>query len=104
MNLNIGPGADSKVDNFGHLGGLITGIFAGIAITEFQDHTARKNDRIPDRFTEEQYKERSSCRNSWFCNFIGVQLLILWLLSLLVIFFVFIDTDDLRQEDLDNPS
>ena len=37
MNLNLGPDADTKVDNYGHLGGFITGIFAGIAITEFFD-------------------------------------------------------------------
>jgi len=34
MNLNIGPDADPNVDNFGHLGGLITGIIVGFAITE----------------------------------------------------------------------
>lgn len=34
MNLNIGPGSDSHIDNWGHLGGLITGIFAGLALTE----------------------------------------------------------------------
>lgn len=63
LNLNIGPNQDTKVDNWGHLGGLITGIFAGLAITEFQDSTARGKNRIPDRFTEREYKERSKCRN-----------------------------------------
>ena len=53
MNLNIGPGADSKVDNWGHLGGGITGFFAGIAISEHLDYKARKANRNPDRFTEE---------------------------------------------------
>lgn len=37
LNLNIGPNADTKVDNLGHLGGFITGIWAGLAITEFID-------------------------------------------------------------------
>jgi len=37
MNLNIGPTADPKVDNIGHLGGFATGVFAGLAITEFID-------------------------------------------------------------------
>ena len=37
LNLNQGPNADAKVDNYGHLGGLLTGIFAGIAICEFMD-------------------------------------------------------------------
>lgn len=35
LNLNQGPNQDKKVDNWGHLGGLITGILAGIAICEF---------------------------------------------------------------------
>ena len=51
MNLNIGGNADPKVDNFGHLGGLITGIFAGFAIAEFFDWEARSEKRHPDRFT-----------------------------------------------------
>lgn len=34
LNLNIGPGSDPHTDNFGHLGGLITGIFAGFSISE----------------------------------------------------------------------
>jgi len=37
MNLNIGPNADPKVDNIGHLGGFATGVFAGLAISEFID-------------------------------------------------------------------
>jgi len=53
LNLNVGKNSDSKVDNWGHLGGLITGILTGFAITEFQDNSAINNDRTPDRFTEE---------------------------------------------------
>jgi len=56
MNLNIGPHSDEKVDNIGHAGGFTTGVFAGLAITEFQDQGARFRDRIPDRFTEEDFK------------------------------------------------
>jgi len=51
MNLNIGPGADPKVDNWGHLGGGITGFFAAFAISEDLDADARKKNRTPDRFT-----------------------------------------------------
>ena len=40
MNLNIGPSADPKVDNWGHLGGGITGIFCSMAITENLDMDA----------------------------------------------------------------
>jgi rhomboid protease GluP len=53
MNLNIGPTADSHVDNWGHLGGGITGFFAGIAITEHLDAKALRAKRTPDRFNEE---------------------------------------------------
>ena len=34
-NLNIGPNADGGTDTFGHLGGLIAGVFCGLAITEY---------------------------------------------------------------------
>jgi len=34
VNTNIGPMADGNVDNFGHLGGLITGFLAGLTICE----------------------------------------------------------------------
>jgi rhomboid protease GluP len=57
MNLNIGPGADPKVDNWGHLGGGITGFFCAFVVSENLDADARKKNRTPDRFTEEQYKE-----------------------------------------------
>ena len=53
MNLNIGADADSHVDNFGHLGGGITGFLAGFAIAEWFDAAARAKDRVPDRFTDE---------------------------------------------------
>ena len=62
MNLNQGPNSDTHVDNWGHLGGLITGILAGLALTEKFDYDARSADRAPDRFTEEDYKDQSGCR------------------------------------------
>jgi rhomboid protease GluP len=37
LNLNQGPDSDPKVDNWGHLGGLITGILVGTVITENYD-------------------------------------------------------------------
>ena len=43
---------DGETDNWGHLGGFITGIFAGFAIAEWFDLEARSKDRTPDRFTE----------------------------------------------------
>lgn len=57
LNLNMGPGADSHVDNWGHLGGLISGIFIGIALTEKFDYDARDAGRTPDRFTDEDYAD-----------------------------------------------
>jgi len=52
MNLNIGPHSDSHVDNWGHLGGLITGLLVGLALSEIYDLQARLKDRTPDRFTQ----------------------------------------------------
>ena len=60
MNLNIGPGSDPRTDNFGHLGGLITGIITGFSISEQYDADAREKGRTPDRFTEEEYRRRGS--------------------------------------------
>jgi len=71
LNLNVGPNADPKIDNWGHLGGGITGIFAGIAITEYHDAVARSNNRTPDRFTEDEYKRRSSCCKTFVCERAG---------------------------------
>jgi len=38
------------------LGGLVTGIFVGIALTEKFDYDARDAGRAPDRFIEEEYE------------------------------------------------
>ena len=95
LNLNVGANADSKVDNWGHLGGLITGILAGLAITEQYDAEARANDRIPDRFTEEEANCRSSCLNR--C---GTVFLILWFLALFIYFWAFIPLDYVDEDDV----
>lgn len=90
MNLNMGPNADPNVDNYGHLGGLITGIFAGFAISEQYDADAKAAGRTPDRFTDEDWENRccSSCVDRC-CQI----LLIVWIVGLLVIFYVFVDVD-----------
>lgn len=104
MNLNVGPGSDPKVDNWGHLGGGITGLFAGIAITEHFDYVARRNKRIPDRFTEEQYESRWGCCKIFLCERAGAMILTAWILYLCIWFYVFVDVDNLEQESLeDNP-
>lgn len=89
MNLNVGADADSHVDNFGHLGGFITGFFAGFAIAELFDCRARSRNETPDRFTEEEYKDMSSCCKGTVFNFIGLILLITWFITLIVIFYGF---------------
>lgn len=96
LNLNVGPNADQHVDNWGHLGGCITGIFVGISLTEKFDYDARDAGRTPDRFTDEDYDEQSSCRKSCPYNWCGCTLLVLWFLTLLIVFYVFTDTDNLE--------
>ena len=103
MNLNIGPHSDSHVDNWGHLGGCITGVFVGIALTEKFDYDARDAGRTPDRFTDEEYQEMSSCRKNCLYNWCGCVLLWLWIVTLLVVFYAFTDTDNLEQGDIDDP-
>jgi hypothetical protein len=93
MNSNQGPDADPNVDNAGHLGGLITGIFAGISITEFLDKEAKNQKRIPDRFTAEEYKLVCGCRKGWCCSWCGVIGLIVWLGGLLIIFYCYTDVN-----------
>tara|TARA_B110000285_G_C14958298_1_gene530324 strand:- start:129 stop:629 length:501 start_codon:yes stop_codon:yes gene_type:complete len=41
VNLNIGPMANGNVDNYGHYGGLITGLLLGLALAENYDREAR---------------------------------------------------------------
>ena len=101
MNLNIGPGADPKVDNWGHLGGGITGFFASIAITEDLDADAYNKERNPDRFTEEEYKNRSGCCKTWVIRRTGQILLTAWLLGLTLYFYIAVDVDNMNQESLD---
>ena len=93
---------DPKVDNWGHLGGLITGIFAGFAIAEWYDGDARSKDRIPDRFTEEEYENKWGC--CLFCAKIrvGTILLFTWLITLLVLFYTVVDVN-VEQGNIDDP-
>mmetsp|Transcript_14800 Transcript_14800/g.25173 ORF Transcript_14800/g.25173 Transcript_14800/m.25173 type:complete len:227 (-) Transcript_14800:75-755(-) len=102
MNLNIGPHADSKVDNFGHLGGFITGILAGFTITDWFDLEARGKGRTPDRFTDEEYENKSCCCRSWCWSFCGLISLVVWLGGLLIIFYVYVDVD-IEQGNIDDP-
>lgn len=105
MNLNVGliGKADAKVDNWGHLGGGITGVFVSMAITEDLDGDAANKDRIPDRFTEEEYKRRSGCFKTLFCRWIGRVLFFIWIVGLTTIFYAYVDTENMAQEPLDEP-
>lgn len=98
LNLNLGPHSDSHVDNWGHLGGLITGILVGFTLTEFYDLQARNKERVPDRYTRREYEDKSACCN--FFRYFCLVLLILWFLALFIVFYL-IDVDSLPDDDED---
>lgn len=99
MNLNIGPHSDSHVDNWGHLGGLITGTLVGFTLTEFYDLEARMKERVPDRFTREEYEKKSAC--CAFFRYFCLVLTILWFVALFTVFYM-IDVDSLPVDDDDD--
>lgn len=99
LNLNLGPHSDSHVDNWGHLGGLITGILVGFSLTEFYDLEARNKERPPDRFTREEYEKKSAC--CAFFRYFCTVLTVLWFVALFVVFYL-IDVDALPDDDDDN--
>jgi len=102
MNLNIGPGSDPKVDNWGHLGGGITGFFFAFCVAENLDADARKANRTPDRFSDEEYEKQMKCRKTWVCQYLGYFFLSAWILTLIVYFYAFVDVDDIHQDDIDS--
>jgi len=85
--------SDPKVDNWGHLGGFITGILAGFAICEWLDGNARSAERIPDRFTEEEYENKSYCCKCCVLIRCGTIWLFIWLITLLVLFYTVVDVN-----------
>jgi len=91
INTNIGPMADGNVDNFGHLGGLITGFLCGLVICEQFDRQARSAKRIPDRFTEETYKKYGF--DNIFLNYLGHVLLFIYLVGGILVFFLYTDVN-----------
>lgn len=102
VNLNVGPKRDEKVDNWGHLGGLITGILCGFAIEEAKDAIDKHKGKTPQRFTEEEYKNRPSCCNTFFCNFLCWWFLAAWFICLISLFYGVVDVD-IEQGDIDDP-
>ena len=100
MNLHLErPGAISHVDVWGHIGGLITGFFVGLAISELYDIDARSKERLPDRLTPIEYERQSSC--CIFFRYFGITTTIIWFLALFIVFFI-IDLDSLPIENDDD--
>ena len=93
INMNIGPMADGNVDNYGHLGGLVTGILVGLSFAEWYDFTARRKKRIPDRFTENEWVFRDKYCNNFACNYIFTFLLISYFIAGLTLFYVWTDVN-----------
>ena len=92
--MNMGPFNTWESANIGHQGGLITGIFVGLTLSEQYDYNALSADpeRIPDRYTEEEWKDRSKCRNC-FCARLGLVLLISWFTFLFCLFYLYTDVE-----------
>ena len=95
VNMNLGPMADGTVDNFGHLGGLATGILVGLTFAEWYDFTARRKKRIPDRFTDQEWKFRDKYCNNFFCNYIFTFLLLAYFVTFLCLFYLWTDVNAL---------
>jgi hypothetical protein len=93
VNLNVGENANVHVDNFGHLGGFITGVAASVAISEFFDYAARKRGRVPDRFKEEDYEAYCDCCKGTCANWIGTSLFGIWMLFLIIYYAAAVKTD-----------
>lgn len=96
MNTPLLPG-DARTDTIGHLGGFVTGTFVGFAISEQYDADARAAERVPDKYTREEYEDKSEC----CCFFRRFYLVvsILWFLGLFLYFYLGIDLDSLPEED-----
>lgn len=97
LNSPLVPG-DAKTDNIGHLGGFITGTFVGFAISEQYDADARAAERVPDRYTRQEYESKSACCCFFWRFFLVITCL--WFLALFLWFYL-IDLDSLPEEDDD---
>lgn len=94
MSFNPEITGHDRVDNYAHVGGLITGFFAGIAICEWLDREALNKGRAPDRFRNiTGYRSRVGCSNI-FCYWCGTLTLTAWLVTLIMVFFTYTVVDD----------
>lgn len=91
INSNLGTDS-SNADNYGHLGGLITGILSGFAICEFYDRQALLKGRVPDRYSPEQYdlKSRLYCNNI-LLNYLGTYCLLAYFTGGFYYLFKYVD-------------
>lgn len=88
-----------KVDHWAHVGGLVTGFFAGIAICEWLDQEAKNKGRAPSRFRNlSAYESRVGCDN-WFCHWCGTLFLVAWIVTLITVFYLFTVVDDTEYYD-----
>lgn len=102
VNLNIGPFSNGNVDNYGHYGGVITGILMGMTFAENYDLEARQAKRTPDRFSEEQYKFRKRiCCDNFIFNYLGHYLLTLYIVGGLIYFYTSVDVDNIKQDHVE---
>lgn len=88
---------DPRTDVVGHLGGFLTGTLVGLAISEQYDAEARAADRVPDRYTREEYEAKSACCCFFYRFFLVVT--VGWFLGLFLYFYLGIDLDELPETD-----
>lgn len=64
----------------------------GLAITEQYDYNALSENRYPDRYTTEEWKDRSCFRN-FACARCGLVLLLIWFIILITLFYTWTDVE-----------
>jgi hypothetical protein len=89
---NQGLSLNWESNNIGHQGGLITGFLIGLTLTEQYDYNALSAGRTPDRYTRQEWEDRSKFRN-FVCARCGLIFLILWFVALIVLFYTYTDVD-----------
>lgn len=90
--INQGFSINPESQNIGHQGGLITGALIGFTLSEQYDYNALEAGRSPDRYFVREWKERSGFRN-FICARCGLVFLIIWFVTLILIFYLYTDVD-----------
>jgi hypothetical protein len=86
--LSINPASN----NIGHQGGLVTGVLIGFTLSEQYDYRALSAGRTPDRYTRREWNDRSAFRN-FVCARCGLVFLIIWFLTLILVFYFVTDVN-----------